>query len=83
MELPTSILAIIGVAIALGGLAVFFKKGGDKEASDLDQNTIRAYRDSEAKLQQENSSLRLQLQTKDDIIERLVRDGKSRKKSIR
>lgn len=79
MELPQIIFAAIGAAIAIGGLAFFFKKGGDKEASALDQNTIRAYRDSEAKLQQENASLRLQLQTKDDIIERLVHDGQRKK----
>lgn len=81
MELPQIILAAIGTAIAIGALALFFKKGGDKEALALDQNTIRAYRDSEAKLQQENASLRLQLQTKDDIIERLVHGGRSKKSS--
>lgn len=70
------IVASVTLAGLLGGLALFFKKGGDKEASQLDQNTIRAYRDSEIKLKDENSSLRAQLQTKDDIIERLIKDGK-------
>lgn len=79
MITPAIILSAIGIAIALGALALFFKKGGDKEASQLDQNTIRAYRDSEFKLQQENASLKAQLQTKDDIIERLISDGKNRK----
>lgn len=75
------ILGAITLAGLLGGLALFFKKGGDKEASALDQNTIRAYRDSEAKLNDQITSLRAQLQTKDDIIERLIRDGKNHKKS--
>lgn len=83
MNLPMIILALIGAATAFGALALFFKKGGDKEASELDKNTIRAYRDSEAKLQLENAALKLQIQTKDDIIERLLRDGKNSKKSSR
>lgn len=77
------ILGSITLAGLLGGLALFFKKGGDKEASELDQNTIRAYRDSELKLKDENSSLRAQLQTKDDVIERLIRDGKANARSHR
>lgn len=77
------ILGSISIAGLFGALALFFKKGGDKEASALDQNTIRAYRDSEAKLKDEASSLRAQLQTKDDIIERLIRNGKDNKKSQR
>lgn len=80
MEVPSVILAFIGIAIAVGALAVFFKKGGDKEASALDQNTIRAYRDSEIIMKQNIESLKTQLQTKDDIIERLVHDRKGRKK---
>lgn len=75
------ILGAIPVAGLLGGLALFFKKGGDKEASALDQNTIRAYRDSEAVMQRTIDSLKTQLQTKDDIIERLVKDGKNRQES--
>lgn len=73
------IVAGITIAIAFGGVSVFYKKGGDKEASELDQNTIRAYRDSEAILKDQISSLRAQLQTKDDIINRLIKDGKSKK----
>lgn len=77
------ILGAIALAGLLGGGAVFYKKGGDKEASAIDQNTIRAYRDSEATLRDQISSLRAQLQTKDDIIERLIRDGKNYKRSQR
>lgn len=81
MELPTLIFAAIGIAIALGALAFFFKKGGDKEASALDQNTIRAYRDSEIVMQRTIESLKTQLITKDEIIERLVHDGNRSQKS--
>lgn len=75
MNLPAYISAAIGIAIALGGLAFFWKKGGDKEASSLDQNTIRAYRDSERVMTRQIESLKVQLQTKDDIIEGLLHDG--------
>lgn len=83
MNLPVIIFTVIGIAGSLGALALFFKKGGDKEASALDQNTIRAYRDSEEQLKNQITALRIQLQTKDDIIERLVKDGKSRHKSFK
>lgn len=83
MQLPTAILAIIGIAIALGGLAFFFKKGGDKEASALDQNTIRAYKESEIVMVRQIESLKTQLQTKDDIIERLLSDGSKSQKGRR
>lgn len=81
MDITQIILAGFGIAISLGALALFFKKGGDKEASALDQNTIRAYRDSESVMQRTIESQKVQLQTKDDIIERLVHDGERRKKS--
>lgn len=81
MSVPSLILAGIGAATAVGGVAVFFKKGGDKEASELDQNTIRAYKESEIVKDKQIAALKVQLQTKDDIIERLVNDGPRRKKS--
>lgn len=81
MGIPSFILAVIGVALALGGLSFFWKKGGDKEASSLDQNTIRAYRDSEVVKDRMIESLKIQLQTKDDIIQGLLRDGHKGRKS--
>lgn len=80
MEVPQIILGAIGIAIAFGGMALFFKKGGDKEASELDKNTIRAYRDSEQQLKGQIASLKLQLQTKDDIIQGLVDDRRKSNK---
>lgn len=80
MNVPSIILTAIGLAIAFGALAFFFKKGGDKEASELDQNTIRAYRDSEVIKDKQIAALKVQVQIKDDMIERLLNDGRNNKK---
>lgn len=68
MDIPQEILAAIGIAVLIGALAVFFKKGGDKEASALDKNTIRAYRDSEVVMNKRISFLEGQVNSRDDII---------------
>lgn len=68
MDLPTQVGAAIGIALLIGGAAVFFKKGGDKEASALDKNTIRAYRDSEIVKDKRIAYLEGQVNSRDDII---------------
>lgn len=83
MNLPALALAVIAIVGSMGGLALYFKKGGDKVASALDQNTIRAYKDSELVKDKLIAAQQAQLlakdaiiKTKDDIIERLINDGK-------
>lgn len=72
MSIPNTVSALILIALAIGGVAVFFKKGGDKEASALDQNTIRAYKENEVIMLKRIAFLEGQVNARDDIIE--IRD---------
>lgn len=77
MELPSIILATLGIAAAAGVLTAYYRRSEGKETISLLETNITAYKDSEKLKDQRIAYLEGQLVTKDETIKRLLSDGKS------
>jgi len=76
MDLPATLLAIIGVAAAAGLITAYYKRSEGRETITLLEANNSALKEAIQLKDTKIVSLQAQLQTKDDVIERLVRDGK-------
>lgn len=77
MNLPTIILAILGIAAAAGILTAYYKRSEGKETERMLLVNIQAFKDSEKLKDQRISYLEGQIYTKDETIKRLLNDGKN------
>lgn len=76
MELPSIILAVIGVLAASGGVVAYFARSRGTETIKLLQTNIDAYKDSEKLKDARIFYLEGQLTVKDETIKRLLKNGK-------
>lgn len=71
MNLPTIILAILGIAAAAGVLTAYYRRSEGKETISLLETNIQAYKDSERLKDGRISYLQGQLVSKDETINNL------------
>jgi hypothetical protein len=76
MNLPTEILAVLGIIAALGVVAAYFARSRGQETIRLLQTNIQSYKDSEALKDAKILALQVEVQTKDNIIKALVHKAK-------
>lgn len=76
MELPTTILAILGIAAVMGAVSAYYARGRGVGTITLLQTNIQAYKDAEKLKDQRIAYLEGQLTIKDETIKRLLNDGK-------
>lgn len=76
MNLPEIILAIIGVAVAAGGVTAYYKRSEGVGSIELLQTNIQAYKDAAKLKDQRITYLEGQVYEKDQIIKRLTSDTK-------
>lgn len=71
MELPTIILATLGIAASAGAMTAYYKKGYGENQLKAAQNIIELQKDENALLTRKNTALQSQLDIANDVIERL------------
>lgn len=76
MNLPTLILAVLGIAAAAGGLTAWYKRSEGTGTIKLLETNISAYKDSERLKDQRIAYLEGQLVIKDETIKRILNGGK-------
>lgn len=76
MDLPTVILAILGVAVSAGAVTAYYRKGMGEEQLKVSQNIIDMQKEENALLVRKNTALQAQLDVANNVIERLSKDGK-------
>ena len=77
MDIPATILVVIGVAAAAGLITAYYRRSEGQGTISLLEANNAALKEALALKDIKITALQAQLQTKDDIIERLVRDGKA------
>lgn len=76
MDLPEVILAVIGVAVAAGGVTAYYKRSEGMGSIELLQTNIQAYQDAAKLKDQRITFLEAQAYEKDQIIKRLTNEPK-------
>lgn len=76
LEIPAAILAMLTIASAAAGVSVWYKRSQGKDALELAQRVNSLLKQENVLLEKKTAALQAQLDVKDDIIERLARDGK-------
>lgn len=71
MELPSIILATLGIAAAAGVLTAYYRRSEGKETISLLETNITAYKDSEKLKDARIAYLQGQLVSKDETINNL------------
>lgn len=71
MDLPSIILAVLGIAAAAGVLTAYYRRSEGKETISLLETNITAYKDSEKLKDARIAYLQGQLVSKDETINNL------------
>lgn len=75
MQLPSIILAILGIAAASGVITAYYRRSEGQETIKLLQINVQAYKDAEKLKDARIAYLEGQLVTKDETIKRLLNDS--------
>lgn len=77
LTIPSAILGILGLAAIAGAASAWYRKSQGENQIQAGQNIIDLQKDENALQARKIISLQSQLDTANDVIERLTKDGKS------
>lgn len=75
MNYPSIILAVLGIAALAGLVTAYYKRSAGMETIELLKANNEALKEAIQLKDTKIASMQVQLQTKDDVIERLAKNG--------
>lgn len=75
-EIPAAIVGMLAIAGSAAAVSVWYKRNQGKDALDLAIRVNELQKEENVLLMRKNTALQAQLDVKDDLIERLTRNGK-------